>query len=201
MQDMSSHGRVQRSGKSINLEANILSEWLGATAALRQRLKLRTVVLAAVICGGSVALPQLSGMSAAMAGRAARAQARNAQSAKVEAELDRRAKAEEPRVQEARMLADSRANLNTLLGNITLVVNAVPTSVTFDTVRAEILDAELTMTCKSQAENDAAGQLFVDGASKGPNVVYAVQASTMKSNVLADNGVAFDFIKRVNLEP
>jgi hypothetical protein len=192
---------VQRSGKSINLEANILSEWLGATAALRQRLKLRAVVLAAVICGGAVALPQLSGMSTAMAARAAGAQARNAQSAKVEAELDRRAKADQPRVQEAHMLADSRANLNTLLGNLTLVVNAVPTSVTFDTVRAEILDAELTITCKSQAENDAAGQLFVDGASKGPNVVYAVQASTMKSNVLAKNGVAFDFIKRVNLEP
>ena len=201
MQDMSSHGRAQRSGKSINLEANILSEWSGATAELRQRIRIRTIALAIVVCGGGIALPQLCGMSGAMAARSATARARNARAAKVASDLDRRSKAEQPLVQEAKMMADSKNNLNTLLGNITLVVNAVPTSVTFDTVRAEIMDAELTITCKSQAENDASGQAFVDAASKGPNVAYAVQASTMKSNVLASDGVAFDFIKKVNLEP
>jgi len=201
MQDMSSRGRAQRSGKSINLEANILSEWSAATADLRQRIKLRTIALTIVVCGGVIALPQLYGMSATVAAHAAKARARNARAAKITADLDRRAKAEQPLVQEASMMADSKNNLNKLLGNITLVVNAVPTSVTFDTVRAEIMDAELTITCKSQAESDAAGQAFVDAASKGPNVAYAVQASTMKSNVLAPDGVAFDFIKRVNLEP
>ena len=200
MQDASSHGRTQRSGKSINLEANILSEWSGASAALRKRIRVRAFVLTTVMCGSAVVLPQLSGYSAAAATRAAVARNRHAESAKLAADSDQRDKAEQPLVQEAGMLTDSRTNLNTLLGNITLVVNSVPTSVTFDTLHAEIMDAELTITCKSQAESNAAGQEFVDAASKGPNVVYAVQASTMKSNVLKENGVAFDFIKRVNLE-
>jgi hypothetical protein len=201
MQDVSSHGRAQRSGKSINLEANILSEWTGATLALRQRIKLRVAALASVIIVGSLVLPQLNGISAGAAARVETAGVRNTAAAKLAADLDRGAKENQPAVQAARMLVDSKRNLDTLLGNVTLVINAVPTSATFDTVHAEVVSAQLTITCKSQAESNAAGQAFVDAASKGPNVMYAVQASTMKSSLLADDGVAFDFIKRVNLQP
>ena len=201
MQDTSSHGRAQRSGKSINLEANILAEWSGATASLQKRIRLRSIALVAVICVAVTVVPKLNGLSITAATRAAAARNRQAQLAKASEETDRQSKAQQPMLQEAGMLADSRSNLNTLLGNITLVVNSVPTHATLETVRTEIVSAELTITCKSLAESDAVGQQFVDAASKGPNVIYAVQASTMKSSVLAPDGVAFDFIKRVNLEP
>ncbi|MHB8635901.1 MAG: hypothetical protein ACYC96_05450 [Fimbriimonadaceae bacterium] len=198
---MSSHGRAQRSGKSINLEANILAEWSGASVALQQRIRLRTIALVVILAVGAILLPQLDRLGKRASAAVVAARARNGKSARAAAEWDRRTRAEQPLVQEADMLAASKANVDTLLGNITLVVNAVPTSVTFDVLHAEVVDAELTITCKSQAESNAAGQQFVDAASQGPNVVYAVQASTMKSNVLAEDGVAFDFIKRVNLEP
>ncbi|HLK15299.1 MAG TPA: hypothetical protein VKT78_10875 [Fimbriimonadaceae bacterium] len=198
---MSSPGQARRSGKSINLEANILSEWSGATSIVRQRIRVRLVTLAAVILIGFAALPQLNDVSARAATRATAARARNAQWAKVASELERKAKAGEPMVQASKMLADSKRNLDTMLGNVRLVINSVPTSAAFDTLHVEAMSAQLTLTCKSEAESTSAGQAFVDAASKGPNVMYAVQASTMKSNVLQDDGVAFDFIKRVNLEP
>lgn len=201
MQDASSPGQTRRSGKSINLEANILSEWSGTTAELRQRIQVRLLALGATLVFGLVTIPQLNRLSDAATARATAAAVRNSQASRLATDSDRRAKAAQPLVQQAARQSESHANLDVLLGNMTLVVNAVPTSVAFDVLHAEVMDAELTITCKSQAESTTAGQAFVDAASKGPNVVYAVQASTMKSTVLADDGIAFDFIKRVNLEP
>lgn len=201
MQDASSHGPARRSGKSINLEANILSEWSTATADLRHRIQVRLIALGAVVGFGLVVVPQLNKLSTRSAARLAEARVSNAAVVAFADASASRAKAEQPLFQQAKMLSTSQANLDTLLGNLTLVIDAVSTDVTFDVVHAEVMDAELTITCKSQAETDAAGRHFVNAASQGPNVIYAVQASTMKSDVLAPDGIAFDFIKRVNVEP
>jgi hypothetical protein len=201
MQEKNLHGRGQHRVKSINLEANILSEWTGSSTVLHQQIRVRVVALLASVAVAGVGLPSLRMAAISAEARAKIAAARNSVDAQAVSTLDQRSKAAEPFVQQSQRLKESRANLSALLGNVALVIDAVPTSVAFESVQVEVMDAQLTITCKSQAETSDAGQAFVAAASLGPNVAYAVQASTMKSETLGKDGVAFDFIKRVNLQP
>ena len=201
MQNVSSHGRAQHSAKSINLEANILAEWVDTTSKIQRQIRLRALILTGIIVVACSVIPSLQSTSSDLALMAAAAKARHSRASLATAQLAQKTKAAQPLERASKVLAASRTNLEVLLGNLTLVINAAPTSVVFNNIEAQVTDAQLTITCKSEAESDEAGQAFTAAASKGPNVGYAVQASTMKSEVLSKTGLAFDFIKRVNLEP
>ncbi len=168
MQDVNSHGRAQRSAKSINLEANILSEWCIASTVLHRQLKDRVLAIAVVLCIATGLVPALWNANRASERKLPAAQLRNAKALQALMAQDTMSKAAQPHQMETEVLTGSRANLQTLLGNVRLVIDAVPTSVAFDSVQAEVTDAQLTITCKSEAETPEAGQIFIDAASQGP---------------------------------
>jgi hypothetical protein len=196
---------MQPNSKSINLEANILTEWYASDAQMRRQLTTRLGLLIGVSVFAMIILPIEFSWGKRTAATAKTLNQQLAQDQVAKRRADDIESAEKPIVQEHEMDRATKAGVDTLLGNLVLLMNATPTSVAMETFHAEAMDSALTIRCQCSAETFQAGQDFVEAASKGPNVTYAVQASTMKSSELSkphsDDGIAFDFEKKVNLEP
>lgn len=209
MPDVTLSGRTQPKAKSINLEANILAEWYETDAKMQAQTRKRLLGIAAVALVGTTALPGLEIWCSRLARTSATLDVATARSSLVLSKKQAAATLLQPGEKQAAQLSAERSNTETFLGNVILVINAAPTSMVMDVLHAEVTGANLSIQAKCAAENYSAGHQFVLAASQGQGVRYAVQASTMKSDELSRDqkpgsdspGVAFDFIKQVNLEP
>jgi hypothetical protein len=196
---------MQPNSKSINLEANILTEWYASDALMRRQLSIRFNLLIGVSVLALLVLPLEYSWGRRASSTAVVLHQRLAADQAVKLRADNLASAAKPIEQQNAMDQVTRDNVETLLGNLVLLMNATPTTVAMETLHAEAMDSALTIRCQCSAESFQAGQEFVKAAAQGPNVDYAVQSSTMKSSELTKppdhDGIAFDFMKKVNLEP
>ena len=87
---------------------------------------------------------------------------------------------------------------NSYLNELTEVINAAPTEMYFEQFQTDVSNGECTIKVLANASSSDVGRHFVDLASKGTNVLSAVQTS-VRQGQLSESSVKFDFIKKVKL--
>lgn len=199
MLETNSLGRAHPKPKSIDVEANLLTEWLVERSTLAARITRRLTLLLGVIAFGAVCLPILDS-------ELSHVQARGTALAKTSGDLDQRLRAlqgesseAKPRLEHEQMLKASRERLQGTLGQLALVFNSAAPGVAISSAKVEILAGEMTISCHADATASASGREFVDKASKGPDTLSAIQSSSHRSDLLGKQGVTFEFVKRIKV--
>lgn len=201
MLDASTSGRALPKSKSINVEANLLEEWLYERNRLSDLLLMRVLALGAVLLIAGVTLPLLYRAQ----GRARISEAKSKQAlaivAKQLGEATAKSESIKPQMELAQMREESGQKLQAFAGQILFLLNAVPADVVLQNLRAEVAGGEVTLKCKAEAIDAEAGRRFTEAAARGPGTVSALQAMTRASDALGPGGVTFDFVKRATVTP
>jgi hypothetical protein len=193
-------GRGLHKNKSINVEANLLDEWLSERRSLESRVRLRYTITFGIVLACAVLIP--AGLSlVANASRTEKVSQERFDAMELQMKaLDAKGKAAEPVLRYQDLAVTERRRDDLFLGHILLIFNAAPNKVVLSKLKADVVGGDETIVCSAESEDLASGNEFVNDASKGPNVEFAVLSSSHKSSTLAKEGIGFDFNKKVGVD-
>ena len=191
-------GSAQHKVKTINVEVNLLSAWADQRVELEANTFRKVFFLIVIILIGVVAVPIMAGQRAMIAEESKKSAFKLATSLKVKNDLDKQAKVVAPTIQMDEMIARCHKYSNSYLNELTKVINSAPTQMYFEQFQTEVAGGECSVKVLATASSSEVGRTFVDSASKGSNVLSAIQTS-VRQGQLSESSVKFDFIKKVKL--
>ena len=191
-------GSAQHKVKTINVEVNLLDAWSDQRVELEANVTRKIILLVAIVLVVGLALPFLAAKQSLMASSSTTSQSELEKNLKIKNELDRQAKSVAPTIQMDEMIARCHRFSNSYLNELTRVINAAPTPMYFEQFQTEVSGGECSIKVLATASSPEVGRSFVDTASKGSNVLSAIQTS-VRQGKLSDSSVKFDFIKKVRL--
>ncbi|KXK17004.1 MAG: hypothetical protein QY327_03020 [Fimbriimonadaceae bacterium] len=191
-------GRGQ-ADRSINVEANLLSERIELRRAVALRSARWLLLLVVVIGSSFVVVPSILESRAEVATEIRRNRANVAILEKQVESIEKQSEVTTPMLAGHEMQERMSSQSELVLGNLLLVLNSVPKSMAVSSLRGELVGGQLAMTLRGDCESYASLRDFVAAASHGPSVKSAVLSSTRSSALLGDNGLAFDFLKKVQV--
>jgi hypothetical protein len=199
MPDVSSPGSALPNIKTINVEANLLGEWLSKRDRRREEVVRYVALIGGLVVLAGVTVPLLAGVHASASRRAAKAHKRMTGLAatlqKFQAEKD----AASPRLAHHEMLKTTRGQAERFMGQMVFLLNSGSSDMAFAAVQGDVLGGEMTLRCKADAKDFATARNFVSVAGGGEAVKSAVLVSSRSSEMLGPSGVSFEFIKRVEV--
>lgn len=185
--------------RTINVEVNLLGEWLETRAKLNDDRLRWTGFLTAAALFAVVVLPLLSELAAHQQGRLRRAvvaaQAQQTAFDALQAELS----SVQPSIDGEATWRRSREHAGAFLGEIMAVMNAKTPKMAFDIVEGSVLGGEVSIKTKAQAESYLDAQEFVAAAGVGQRVKSSILATARRDQTLHPNGVSFEFAKKVEV--
>jgi hypothetical protein len=199
MPDVSSPGSALPNIKTINVEANLLGEWLAKRDRVREEVVRYLMLIGGVAAIALVALPVLWRVHSSAQAATAKAEKRMKQLGSTLAQYQSQKDEASPRLAHQEMLKTTRVQADEFLGQMVLLMNAASTDMAFGSVQADILGGQMTVRCKADAQDFATTRKFVTDAGVGPGVKSAVLVSSRSSELLGSNGVSFEFIKRLEV--
>lgn len=201
MASMSLSGAEQLNQKSIDVKVNLLAEWLESQRRFRGQLKRWLLVLLGIIVLAVAILPivlraHLDGLAKL---RAISAELASARQALAVFEKDRASA--QPIIEEKAMLETSRERTRRLIGNLNLILNAGADGMAFQSLRGEVMGGVLTVRCQGDAQGYGDVQAFLEAAGRGARTKSSLLASTRRSDLIGVDGIAFEYVKRVEVSP
>ena len=201
MLEASTTGHAQLKHKTINAEVNLLTEW--------QRDKGKVNDQIARVAGLMALLAALAFGTAPFLVRAYRDSGERLRIAQdgvkhVSAQLgglQEARKEAKPRIDQSTMHDTVRREANQFLGHTVLVVNSASAGMAFESVTSDVIGGEMTVHCKADAESNVVAQNFIEQAGGGPNVESTLLATAEKNGVLAHDGIGFEYVKRIEVNP
>lgn len=192
-------GNVTHSIRSINVRANILSEWTVNQARFHTEM-LRYSSAIAICCAVAAGLAPICerarGASMAEVSRNAATLAQ----LKVElAEAQATKKTAEPGEALAELRAETTGHFNRLLGEVYQVLDSAKSGMAFSAAKVDIREAEIIIDCRADAESYDVAAAFAQQAGSTLNKISNL-ASTRPNALLGPSGVSFEYIKRVGLQ-
>jgi len=199
MPQTNSLGAAPLKNRTINVEVNLLGEWLDSRAKLHDdRLRwtgfLTTVALIAV-----VALPLLSEAAAAQRNRVRRAESMVGKEAASLAALETQLAEVQPKLDSEATQARCQAQATVFMGEILTVLNSTTPKMAVETIEGSVLGGEVTIKTKAQAETYLDAQEFVGIAGRGNRVKSAILSTARQNRSLSPDGVTFEFAKKVEV--
>ena len=191
-------GSAQHKVKTINVEVNLLDAWAHQRVELEANVYRKVFLLVAIILVGVIAMPVMVVQRADISARSAQSMFKLESTLKVKNDLEKRAKLVAPTIQMDEMIARCHRYSNSYLNELTRVVNAAPTLMYFEQFQTDVANGECSIKVLATASSPDVGRIFVDAASKGPNVLSAIQTS-LRQGPMSASSVKFDFIKKVKL--
>jgi hypothetical protein len=201
MPQTNSHGVGAPRHRTINVEVNLLSEWIDSRTRLRDERLRWNGILVTVALFSMILLPFLSNFAAKRQARAHKALRAAESQMEVVNRLNLRMSAVKPQIDGEATLQLCRGRSRLFLNQVLSVLNASTPRMAVDSIEANALGAEMTLRVKALAQDYASAQEFVAEAGKGSRVKSAIMASTRHSSQLAAQGVAFEFAKKVGVGP
>lgn len=192
-------GNVTHSIRSINVRANILSEWTVNQARFHTEMLRYTSAIAICCAVAGVLVP----ISERARGAYVAEQTRNAAAlAELKVELaDAQAskKTAEPGEALAEIRAETTGHFNRLLGEVYQVLDSAKSGMAFSAAKVDVREAEIVIDCRADAETYDVAAAFAEQAGSTPNKISNL-ASTRPNALLGANGLSFEYIKRVGLQ-
>lgn len=185
--------------RSINVRANILSEWRSNQKRYRTDL-VRCIAGIALSCALPLAfVPMMESVRAsAMAGEQG-AQAKLDSLQKEITAADAAKKMAEPKAAAAELHGQTSQFFSRMLGEFYQVLDSAKSGMAFSTAKVEIREAEAVIDCHGDAEGYDVAAAFADQAGSTPSKVSTL-ASTRPNRLLGPEGITFEYIKRVPLQ-
>ena len=191
-------GSAQHKVKTINVEVNLLDAWSDQRVELEANVNRKIFLLVIIVLVGGLAIPFLAANQSIIANSSTKSQSELEKNLKTKNELDKQAKSVAPTIQMDEMIARCHRYSNSYLNELTRVINAAPTQMYFEQFQTEVSGGECSIKVLATSSSPEVGRSFVDTASKGSNVISAVQTS-VRQGQLSDSSVKFDFMKKVRL--
>ena len=199
MLDANSYGHAAPETKTINVEANLLSERLGEREKHIEAARRRLLLIFLTLIVGLAALPPLYRMEARAHKSAVAAKTRADEMGAVLTQVMHEEQGVRPKLATEELRIRVQKQTQELLGHMYLVMNAVTKSIVLGSLKAEVVSGDIKISGGADAESYGDARAFISTAGEGPNVQDMVLSSTRRSDALGNNGVAFDFIKRVKV--
>lgn len=198
MSTMTLSGRAAPdSEKRIDVDANLLGEWLSERALLYRGLRSRALGILAIAVLGSWGVGALAQSKAALSKRAApvaqRLKAVDADYAAITPDEGDSAAAI------STMLDATKKKGDAFVGQIITMMNSAPPTIALSSLKADILGGEEKLTGQADAETFYAANEFIQHNNAPDKGMNATQLSTSRSDVLAPGGVSFQFVKSMRV--
>ncbi len=194
----SSFGSAGLKNRSINVNANLLSEWIAEQARLR-----REVVRYAALLGGALvlvvtAMPPLLSAASTEAGHGADLRR---QIASFDASLktaDRARQAAQPALVVKTMCDRTTGSFGRFLGQLNRALGAGNARTAISSMRLDITGGEAHLVVVADAEEDGAADAYARNVSEEGAKVDAI-TSSHPSTLLAAQGIGFTYEKRIGV--
>lgn len=189
-------GSGQPKSKSINVEADILSEW----AVQRQKSVRRGQLVLLGITSSIVALllfvPQMNSLSETFRlevnVKEQELKGLNAVMASLQGNFDRA----KPEMERARLLKERREFLNAAIGQIRQVSNSTQGSIVFNTLSFSVTGGQFAFQGRGFADGDESLKRFMEELAKGSGSPKASLLVQRPQTTLGPNGREFDFVRK-----
>jgi hypothetical protein len=195
---MTLSGREAPSTKRIDVEANLLEQWILERRDTKKQIQQRIFVLVGIVglgfWGASGLNHWRAGVAVKQAPVAQRLKAVQGQYAEIVPATGGTSDAE------IRKMADvSKSHAEAYMGQVVALMNSASASMALSSLKVDVLGGEVKLTGQADAETYYTANEFIqrnNDASKGMN---ATQISTSGSDLLATGGVSFQFVKKVRI--
>jgi len=201
MLEASTSGHAQLRNKTINAEVNLLSEWQRQRDDVVEQITRTAIALTVVALLALGSLPFLLRAFVKSGARVRQAAMTMTAKSVTANNLEVRKKSAAPRLDQGAMHESVVREAKQFLGQTLLVMNAAEPGMAFQSVSSSVVSGELTVNCKSDAENNAVVQNFMSHANMGPSVHSFLLVNAQKDPVLGDQGVSFEYSKVVGVAP
>lgn len=198
MSTMTLSGREAPSTKRIDVEANLLDQWVLERQETKTQIKQRLFVLAGIVglgVWGATALNHWrAGVAIKQAPVAQRLKAVQAQYSEIVPQNTGTSEAEIEK-----MAGTAKGHAEGYMAQVVALMNSASQSLAFSSLKVDVLGGEVKLSGQADAETYYAANEFIqrnNDASKGMN---ATQVSTSRSDLLANDGVSFQFVKKVRV--
>jgi len=200
--DASSHGRVAPKTKTINVNANLLSERLAERENVREWVRRRLVFAGISLVIACMVLPPLHRAQQRAFIVSQQLKKEEAALTKQIADLQDRQDKIKPALDNAEFLNYVHASSQRFLGHTFLFLdNVKPNNLALGSLKATVTGGTLELATTADAVNYRAAQDFVSECEKTPNV-QGTFVSQMRSNTdVGDEGVTFDLSQKVKVGP
>ncbi len=191
-------GNGVHSTRSINVRANLLSEWTTDQVRFRAESFRYSAVIAGLVLVMATGVPLLESNRSALAPSI---KAENQQLGELKTNLDQanNAKKErEPAMAAAEIATETSGYFDRLMGEIYVVLNSANAGLVFSSAKAEVQAAEISIDCKADAENFEVAEFFAQGAGQGPNKLSTL--TSIRPGGLFKSGINFDYLKKVPIK-
>lgn len=201
MPPTSSLGAGAPKQRTINVEVNLLSEWMDSRNRLREERTRWTAILTSVALLAVIMLPLLGDLAAQQQARARRAirfaKDQAGAVAQLSAELDRY----QPQIDGEATYELCRGRSRIFMNQTLAVLNAATPRMVVESIEASVIAGEMGLRVKAQAETYELAQRFVANAGQGNRVKSSILASVRQKPSLGPGAVTFEFAKKVSVGP
>jgi hypothetical protein len=199
MPQTSSLGAASPKQRTINVEVNLLAEWLERRNRLRDERVRWTGILATLGLAAIVTIPFLSDTAIAAAGKAQKAALISRTHEMTLLTLQAQQSQLQPRIDSDAMLQLCRGRATTLMTCLFGVLNATTPKVAVESIEATVLGGEVSIRTKAQAQTYESAQDYVSGAGQGVGVKSAILSTARQNKDLGPEGVSFEFTKKIEV--
>lgn len=196
MVEASSPGRVSPKIKSIDVEANLLSERMSERERLLDALSRKGLAALALLVFTVFVLPAAYQIQSRMAAKEKTIAVEESTVARKLSDLKTQLAGVQPGIQDNQMLDLSRTYSGNFLSQITALLESSSSRMVFSGLKCEVLGGDLKVSAKAQAESYADARVFVDKSAKLPKTKSAVLKQWRQDAEFATSGVAFE-VERV----
>jgi hypothetical protein len=198
MSTMTLSGREAPSTKRIDVEANLLAEWLLERRETRKQIQLRVIGIAGIAILGFWGIGTSNQTRSAYAAK----QKPVAQRLKaVQDQFNKMAPAasgtSDSDIQ--KMIETANSHSDAYMGQVIELMNSASPSLAMSTLKIDVLGGEVKMTGQADAETYYAANEFIQHNNDPAKGMNASQLSTTRSDMLATDGVSFQFVKKVKV--
>ncbi|HVT11078.1 MAG TPA: hypothetical protein VHE55_02330 [Fimbriimonadaceae bacterium] len=195
---MTLSGREAPSTRRIDVEANLLEGWLGERQRMRREIQLRIVGIAGIAILGFWGTSEVNRWRAGIAVKEQPVQQRlraiQAQFAKVVP-----TNSGTPEADIEKMVATSKTHADAYMAQIIALLNTSSSSMAISSLKADVLGGEVKLTGQADAETYYAASQFIQQNNDPTKGMNAAQLSTTRSDLLATDGVSFQFVKKARV--
>lgn len=196
----SSFGSAAPKSRSINVGANLLGEWISERARQRQQVIRYGALLGASLLLAGLSVPPLWRAAGAAAHEASGLKQRVASLDEQLAIADKAQKAAHPGIVVKAMCDRTGGSFDRFMAQMNRVLGAGNSRMAFASVHGDVIAAQAHIVVQADAEDDGAADAFAQAASDPSASVDGIVTSR-PSHLLAEQGVGFQYEKRIGVTP
>ncbi|MFI5385433.1 MAG: hypothetical protein ACHQ50_04855 [Fimbriimonadales bacterium] len=195
---MTLSGREAPNTKRIDVEANLLQEWLVERRVMKREIQLRLAAVAGIFAVGLWCVASLREWNSSFKAKERPvAQRLKAVQNQYTAMIPASTGISDAELQ--KMVDTARNHADALMGQVIALMNTASASMALASMKVDVLGGEVKVTGQADAENYYAANEFIQRNNDPSKGINATQVSTSRSDLLATDGVSFQFVKKVKV--